>query len=1044
MKNKLFKNTLASLSRTKGRFVSIMSIIAIGCAFFSGVKASCPYMKESAYDYLENGKLADIHMKSTLGFTDDDFTEISSVESVETIVKGYSAELIIKGTDENRNVAVYSYNSEDDINRLKLIKGTLPKNANECVVDYLPSKASAFNIGDKITLSPDGEDDISEVLNNTEYTVVGLVQSPIYVTYDRGTATVGDGVMNAYMYIPEANFAYEAYTDLYIRAKELRDINCFSDEYEEKLEPVISQFENIGETRIEVRCNEIVSDAMEEINSEREKVDDAMAEYEKGEKAYNTAYEQYSSGLNDYNKMVEEYNQSQQQYEQGLTDLQTATDNLKRLEETCTTLDNILEEYSNGYTPTLSQTTVDKLNGIQEVYDLFEIDVQIKDVLAIYMITSKKDDPHAKEEARLTILETNNNVRKQCRYAADDINQQVSQSDSGTSILNEAEAQLNMYKEELDKAEEQLNETKAQLDEAKAEIDDGYAKIAEAEAEVYDFTEDAKCYVFSRSDINPGYASYAEDTERVDNIAKVFPIFFILIAALVCICTMTRMIESQRTEIGTFKALGFGRGAIAAQYIIYAAAASVIGSIVGVCVGLPLIPRVVFGAYEAMYDIPYIITPFKWDYMIGCLIVSMLCTGLSAFIAARAELIANPAKLMRPKPPKSGKRILLERIPFLWKHFSFTQKVTFRNLLRYKSRFFMTVIGIAGCTGLLVAGFGLQYSMSSIVDKQFGEIFRYDLLAAVDTEADEEDKNQLIDLFNSSQTVLSNMGAYQEAKDVYFGEATVEDCYIFAPDNIDNLEKYITLRERKTGNKLTIPNESAIINEKLAKLLGASVGDEIEIIGGAEPVRIAGITENYTNHYVFLSKETCMKLFGENDSNVILINLSRDADKTELSTALLANNSVQAVSFTEDGTKKFHDLIESMNMVVILIICFAGALAFVILFNLVTININERTRELATIKVLGFYDGETSAYIYRENVISTIIGILFGLLLGVLLEKFVLDTAEVESVMFNPEIAPYCFVYAAIITAVFAFIVNFTMHFSLKKIDMATSLKAIE
>lgn len=919
MKNKLIKNTLVSLHRTRGRFISIMTIIAIGCAFFSGVKASAPYMKASSWDYFNAEKLADIHLNSTLGFNDDDLAAVSAADNVETAEKGCSADLLISRPDENIIVKAYSYNENDTLDRFILEEGRLPENDNECLADFKPYKCGSFSLGEKITLSsPDSDTDISDVLSNTEYTVVGLIRSPVYVGLERGSTTVGDGVLNSYIYIPENNFSYDVYTDIYVTGAGFSDIDPYTDEYEERTSELKDTLEKLGEERIDIRTAELRSELMEDVDKERQKLADAEKEYSDGLSAYN--------------------------------------------------------------------------DGVQKVKDgRAELDAQLAAVDPLY--------------------------------------------------LDAVKGQFDEMYAELDESEKQLAESKAQLDDAKEQIDDGYAQIADAEKEIDENLSDNEWYVFDRDDLNPGYTDYGSDTERVDAVAKVFPVFFILVAALVCVCTMTRMVEEQRTETGTLKALGFGNAAIASQYILYAAAASLIGSTVGVCIGLPLIPRIIFMAYQTMYAMPYINTPFLWGYFAGCLIVSLVCTGLSAGIAARTELISTPAQLMRPKPPKNGKRVLLERIPFIWKHLSFTFKVTFRNLFRYKSRFFMTVIGIAGCTALLLTGFGLQYAISSIVDLQFGGIYKYDVIAVIDEKANDSDLSDL-DALLSDENVMG-MGAYQKTKTASNGEKNADDCYVFAPEDTEKMNDYIVIQNRKTKEPLHITADGAIITEKLSRLLDVKVGDSIDIDGGTRAVKITGIAENYTGHYIFMTKETCLDVFGENGSNVMLVNMNGISD-TEFSSKLLKNPAVQAVSYARDGSQKFNDLIGSMNLVVVLIIVFAGALAFVILFNLVSISINERMRELATIKVLGFFDKEVSAYVYRENLISTLIGIACGLVLGIAFEKYVLMECEVDAVMFNPDITAHCFVYSALITAFFAFTVNLFMHFRLTKIDMAASMKAVE
>ncbi len=1043
MKNKLIKNTLVSLHRTRGRFISIMLIIAIGCAFFSGVKASAPYMKSSAWDYFKAQSLADMHIKSSLGLTDGDLSALAAAENVDTAEAGYSADLIISRPDENITVTVYSYSPEDKLNRFILEEGRLPENDSECLADFNAYKCGGFSVGEKITLSsPDDDTDISDIVSNTEYTVVGLVRSPIYVSFEHGSTTVGNGVLNGYVFIPESNFSYEVYTDIYLTGKDFSEYDPYGSQYEAASKSLKTELEDISAERIEIRSDEIRSEFTEKTDKERTKLENAEKEYERGRKSYETGVKQLESGKSDFETNQRDFTESKKEYEAALEQIAESREKLESLRSSCDTVDKILEDYSEAYVKSLPTGLVDSLGEIQSLYDYFNIDIRIKDMLAVYIITDPKTDEVSKLTYHETISNTNEAIRSQCDTISAQIDESQRIAEENSAALEEGEQQFEEAQKNIEDNEKRLEESKTQLDEAKAKIDEGYQKLDDAEAEMEEELADGEWYVFDRDDLNPGYADYGSDTERVDAIAAVFPVFFILIAALVCVCTMTRMVEEQRTETGTLKALGFGNGAIAAQYIMYAAAASIIGSTAGVCIGLPLIPRIIFIAYQTMYCFPYISTPFLWSYFIGCLAVSLVCTGLSAGIAARTELISSPAQLMRPKPPKDGRRVLLERIPFIWKHLSFTFKVTFRNLLRYKSRFFMTVIGIAGCTGLLVTGFGLQYAISSIVDKQFGGIFKYDMIAVIDEKADTADLDELENMLLSMDSAES-MGAYQKTKTASFGGNTAEDCYVFAPDDPSGLNRYISLRDRKTKMPQMISSSGVIITEKLSRLLGVKAGDRISIEGASGTVAVTAITENYTGHYIYMTKDTCQSLFGENADNIMLINKSGD-ENHEFAASLLKNPAVRAVSYSSDGTQKFNDLISSMNLVVVLIIGFAGALAFVILFNLVSISINERVRELATIKVLGFFDGEVSAYIYRENIISTLIGILCGMGVGVIFEKYVLLKCEVDSVMFNPDITAHCYIYAALITAVFSFIVNLFMHFRLMNIDMASSMKAVE
>ncbi len=1041
MKTKLIKNTLRGISRTMARFLSILAIIAIGCAFFSGLKASAGYMKDSADKYLKARNTADFCIKSTIGFSEDDISAMSALTSADIIEKGFSLDVIAKRENENIVISVRSLNSDNKLNSLVLESGRMPENKNECVADYNAYRCKEFTIGETVSLY--SADDISELIDNTEYKIVGLVRSPLHLSDERGSSTVGNGVINGYIYVPEENFISDRYTDVYISANSLDEFNTFSDDYDSQTDKILDEYESFADDRVEISKNEFREELEAEIQKNKEKLSDAQKEYNDGKKAYDDAVKQIDSGKAELNAKKQDLENAQKEYEKSLENFDKSQDSLNALLDSCKKIDGYIDRYNEIYVDTIPNDTLDDLKAIQSSYDEFDITFNIRDLLAVYIITDPKDSSE-KYEAKRQLSSVNEQVRSKAGQIA------VSLEDT-SAILTETEKkisdgkdELEKYEDELDSSEEKLLETSHDLEKAKKEIDDAQKELDNTQSEIDTAIADAKWYVLSREGFITAFESYGPDCDRIDNVSAIFPIFFILIGALVCICTMTRMIEEQRTEAGTFKALGIGGGEIISQYVIYAAAASVFGSVIGVCAGLPSIPRAIQYAYASMYDIPGFETPFKPRYLIGCLVVSLMCTALSAFIACKNELKANPAELMRPKPPRAGKRIFLENIRFIWTKLSFTFKVTFRNLFRYKSRFFMSVLGIAGSTALLLTGFGLRYEISAIVDRQFGGIMKYDAAVVIDTDKSAEELEKAYSSIRSQECVSGSIKvfiSYETAKSDF---DEIENCSVLAPEDINLLGDFITLRERRSGLKLYIPENGAVINEKLASLLNISVGDKISVGENGVYVNIIGITENYVDNYIYVSMDTALDILGENTENTVLLNLKDGFDRNALSEEILKNDAVLAVNYTEDGIDKFSALIESLNLIVILIIGFSGALALVILINLAAININERTHELATLKVIGFYDSEVSSYLYRENIFSTLIGMVIGLLTGIYLLRIVVYFAEASTVMFAKEIPAYCFGLAALITASFALVVSIATHFRITRIEMASSLKAIE
>lgn len=573
-----------------------------------------------------------------------------------------------------------------------------------------------------------------------------------------------------------------------------------------------------------------------------------------------------------------------------------------------------------------------------------------------------------------------------------------------------------------------------QLSDAEQQLNDAEKQIQEQQTALDDFADNAKWYVQTRAD-NVGYSGFWENTERVQKVVAVFPVFFILIAALVCLTTMTRMVREQRVEMGTKKALGYGAFPIMAKFLLYAGIATILGGMTGLLIGFQVFPRIICNAYATMYYLQDIPCPFRWKSALACLGVGLLCTCLSSAVACRNALREQPAQLMRPKPPKSGKRILLERMPLLWNRIGFMGKLTLRNVFRYKSRFWMTAVGVGGCTALILAGFGLRYDITSIADLQYSEIMQYDLMAVYSDDTEQPHTKALSSWEENPHTML--LQCSEQAGDY--------DVTLMVTAEPEQLGNFITMRNRSDQIPETLDDSGVILTEKLAKLLNVSVGDSLQLHDAKEPVRISAITENYAYHYIYMTENTYQRLYDtEKAPNTMLVRLNDPDTADEHATALMQQEGMLTVQSLHRSGTVFSDLIDSMNLIVIVLIVCAGALAVVVLYNLSNINITERMRELATVKVLGFYDGESAAYIYRENFFSMTAGILFGLVGGVFLTRFVVSMAEVDVVMFARTIPLYAFFFAAGLTVLFTLLVNLILYPKINRIDMASALKAVE
>ncbi len=612
--------------------------------------------------------------------------------------------------------------------------------------------------------------------------------------------------------------------------------------------------------------------------------------------------------------------------------------------------------------------------------------------------------------------------------------------------LTQAEAELADGRAELESGRKEYETQKA---DAEKELADAQIKIDDAKAEV-DEIEDQEWYVNDR-DVLAEYTSYGENADRMRAIGEVFPELFFLVAALISLTTMTRMVEEERTQIGTLKALGYGKGAIAGKYMMYAFLATMGGSIFGVLIGEKLFPFVIIYSYQIMYThLPHIVTPYQWDYALMATGAALACTLLATFYACYKELAAQPAELMRPPSPKEGKRILLERVTLIWKHLNFTWKSAIRNLFRYKKRFFMTIAGIGGCMALMVVGFGIRDSIMCIGTIQYQEIQVYDGMIYLSSSVTEDQIQQIKNAMDGMDKMdrYIEMEMTREPVSVSIDGST-EDVYLCVPEDKDAIEDFMNFRSRTTGEVYHIQDEGVILTEKMANTLDVSSGDTIYLgaDGSEKEVTVTAVCENYMEHYVYMSPELYQELYGKApEYNSILFDL-KDASARELSQTgeeLLKYDGVLNVTYTNSIEDQLNTMLQSLNLVIVVLIVSAGLLAFVVLYNLNNINITERRRELATLKVLGFYDMEVSSYVYRENIMLTIFSIAVGIVLGALLHRFVITTVEVDAVMFGRVVNWQSYLYSALFTTAFSLFVNWVMYYKLKKIDMVESLKSVE
>ena len=1072
-----FKNILQEIRHSFGRFFSILCIVMIGVAFFAGVKASAPDMKYSADQYFDKYNVQDIQVYSTLGLTQDDLKEIKKIDGVEDAEAVFSIDTLTQKDSTQLVMKVISLADDQSINKVRLVDGRMPEKENECIIEagsVSNQLFGNFEIGDTITLTSGTEDDLSDTLKNTEYTVVGTCYNPNYLSYEKGSSSIGNGEVGNFMYVKDSNIKVDYFTEIDVTVKGAKDINTYDDAYFDSVEPVVDKIEAIADDRIDARIAENqkeIDDAQkeldEQINDAQALIDDGYAQIQDGyaqiqsnEQQLISAKAQLDSGWAEYYQNITVLDniptleQAIAQIEQGEASLPGLQANLEQIN---TNLANIEEDYqlATANYQTLLDTRSDLEQLLQTVEDedikkqittkLNDINKQIvgaEQVINAYttLNTSKAQVEDAINQINSGIAQKPTLIaqRDQLYAARDQLNAAYNKLVSGQAEYESGLAQLNDAKNTLSSSLSELEQSQNQLNTEKAEnqqkIDDAQSEIDKLEAE----------WITLDRNSHYSYRDYGACADRMDGIAQVFPVFFFLVAALVCMTTMTRMVDEQRNEIGTLKALGYSKVQISSKYLLYALIASILGSILGCLVGMILFPYVIFTAWNTLYNLETI----KFAFQPGLMLVAsgsvIGITLLATLYSIYSELIEVPSQLMRPKAAKIGKEIILERIPFIWNHLSFLRKVTARNIFRYKKRFFMTVIGIAGCSALLVAGFGINDSISDIVHQQYEVINHFEASINVSNIDD-----------NFEQTLKKQKGVTDiMEEDTLPVTANIADkdasVTVHIVDDKNLLKDFTTLKSINDDQEVSLNSKGAVISQKMAEKMEKGIGDTITFKDANDneiEVKITDIYENYVGHNIYVTRD----LYDTWNSNAELTktyllktNDTSDDFEHQLGQKLMDINGVDSVTFYSSLQENFTDMIASISMVVVVLVISAAALAFVVLYNLSNVNISERTREIATIKVLGFTSRETSQYVNRESILLTMIGAAVGLIVGIFLHNLIMNLAEMDDVMFGRTIKPISFVISFALTLVFAIIINLVMQRKLKQIQMVESLKAVE
>ena len=1081
------KNILREMKDNLSRMVSLFGIVALGVMMLTGLMSFAPSMRIAGQKYYVQQNVFDLRVLSTLGLSEDDITAIAAVDGVEAVqpVKYQDVEAQWQGQSETAVVRLQQLPADpgadtaENMDRLVLLSGRMPETPDECVV-HVMGYGDPVEPGTVLTLPEDTEN-----VSRKQFTVVGTVQDPQHFSTDKESSTAGDGQLDDIVFLPEGSLTMDYYTACYLKVKNAGLYDNYSDEYQATVDDTAARVKAISGAQCTARRAELIEDASAELADARAEYNDKKAEADRqfaeaeqqladAQAQLDSAKAQLDAGeaelaaskkalpdtmqggadelVSGEQQLLEFEDQLQQiemlvnlkkvadpllgYAETALHNAQKALDEAEPADEEYTDLRDALQKAQDAYDNISGQ-----LNGYQA-----QLDEGKRQMYAQGLISS----PSLSNEQLVT------EAKAALRQMKVKLLQGQLQLTTGTATaytqFDAARTRLDEGWQEYRDGEQQLADSRAEYESRKAEAEqqlaDGLAQLNDAEEQVSQI-KSGEWYVLDRGS-TMSFVTFEQYADRMDAIARVFPVFFFLVAALVATTTMTRMVDENRLQMGTLKALGYSNASIAGKYLFYALTASVLGSMAGMVVGFLVFPSIIWYAYQLIFSLPTFTLRFYPGMAAASMAISAAVIGLATWSACRSSLKEKSAALLLPRAPVAGKRIFLEYITPLWKRMSFSQKTTARNLFRYKKRFFMTVLGVAGCTALLLIGFGLQDSLLPIVTKQSTELSHNDLTVTLSDPAAFTVEKGLADALEKGQ--VENWAAvYSKSVTIYNADGESAGVSVVGAQTDSQLSRYVTFRTRRGHKAIPFEKDSVVLTEKTALNLGVEPGDSIWVEnpdGERVEMTLTGVTENYMFTRLYVSNAQLQTLLGTQDIpwNTVYAQTRCDsaADRNTMRETLLACNYVTGASFTEDATSMFDNLIVSLNSVVVLIIVCAAALAAVVLYNLISVNLAERKKELATIKVLGFFDKEVYRYIFREIDLLALMGSCVGLLLGIPLHQFIIRTVEMDQLMFIRTIAPHSYLLSVALTMLFTLAVCFVMRRHVKKISMVESMKAPE
>ena len=1081
----LFREFVRTLKKSRNRFFSIFMIVALGVAFFSGIRATEPDMRLSGDAYYDAQKMTDLRVISTLGLTDHDVEEIRKLPGVADAQGDYFKDFLAEIGDSEQNLRVMSYS--DTFNVPELVSGRFPEAENECLLDSNVMYMEAYQIGDVVTLQ---EKDAEDVLGVTEFTIVGFAKHPYFISLARGSSSVGDGTLNGLLLVRPEAFVQEYYTDILVHLDGSKDLVCYGDAFEKLSQAGVDSLEEQEDRLCQDRYDEVVGEATE-------KLDEAKADLAEGKEKLADAKKEADEELSKAEQELKDAEQELLDAEDEIADGEKQIAKAKRtIASNESKIADTKKELAKGETELADakkeleaqkETFAEQKAQVEEAQaQIAAAQAQIEEQKQM-LEAGKAFMPEEEYQAALMQIEA---AEAALQAQAAEVEAAAAQIAAGEAAIASAEeeitageakiasskAQITKGEKEIASAKHTLSQKEKDLKKAKADVADGWneledgkkeyedakkeaeekiadaedeiaeaeEKIADAEDEIADI-EFPEWIIQERDEISQVYGEYDRDASNIGALGRVFPVIFFLVAMLVSLTTMTRMVQEERMQIGTLKALGYSAGAVAGKYIGYGLTACIAGSIVGVLIGEKILPYVIIHTYSILYtSILKVVMPYSLSYSLLAILIACGCILAAIIFSCYREMREVPASLMRPVAPKAGKKLFVERFGF-WRNVSFTSKSTIRNLVRYRKRLFMTLFGIAGCMALVIVGFGLLDSISAVSQKQFVTLHTYDAVIGIDTRVSRAKYQKMETFLQEDEMIEDYLLARQETMDI--GDEMTFPGMAFVVSEPERLSSYIRLHERGSEVLFDVSNDGVVIAEKTAAKLHVGAGDMLRIhVSDTEvrEVKILGVTENYYQNYLFMTPEMYTDLTGkEPQYNSAYLHLN-EGDETALAERSIAYDAVVQISFVDEIRDRIDEMLDHLGAVIAVIILAAAMLAFVVIYNLNNINIGERKRELATLKVLGFYNIETASYVFRENVLLTIFGILAGLALGKVLHAYVITTVEVELIMFGREIKAQSYLYSALLTFAFSMIVNALMYFQLKKIDMVESLKNVE